>query len=82
MATETQKLIHNVLDTRFEAFNEEVIRDAKRQLIDLVGCMVSGADGPGNSALFDLVRQWGGNGEATIVVQGDKVPVPKQNIDK
>jgi 2-methylcitrate dehydratase PrpD len=76
MATETQKLIHNVLDTAFEAFNPEVLRDAKRQLIDLVGVMVSGYNGPGNSALFDLVRQWGGRGEATVLVHGDKVPLP------
>ena len=76
MATETQKLIHNVLDTRYEAFNKEVLRDAKRQIIDLIGVMISGSDGPGNSALFDLVRQWGGKGEATILVHGDKVPLP------
>ncbi len=76
MATETQKFIHNVLDTDFGAFNKEVIRDAKRQLIDLIGVMVSGFNGSGNSALFDLVRQWGGRGEATILVHGDKVPLP------
>jgi 2-methylcitrate dehydratase PrpD len=76
MATETQKLIHNVLDTPYEAFNKEVVRDAKRQLIDLVGTMVSGYNGPSNNALFDLVRQWGGNGEATILVHGDRVPLP------
>jgi 2-methylcitrate dehydratase PrpD len=76
MATATQELIHNVLDTRYEAFSNEVIRDAKRQLIDLIGTMVSGSNGPGNAALFDLVRQWGGKGEATILVHGDKVPLP------
>lgn len=76
MATETQKLIHNVLDVKFEDFNDEVIRDAKRQLIDLVGVMVSGYNGPGNPALFDLVRQWGGSGEAAILVHGDRVPLP------
>lgn len=76
MASQTQELIHNVLDTKFEAFNEEVIKDAKRQLIDLIGVMVSGFNGPGNSALFDLVRQWGGKEEATVLVHGDKLPLP------
>jgi 2-methylcitrate dehydratase PrpD len=76
MVTETRRLIRYVLDTPFEAFNQEVVRDAKRQLIDLVGVMVSGYNGPGNSALFDLVRQWGGRGEATILVHGDRVPLP------
>ena len=76
MSTETQKLIHNVLDTSFDAFSDENIRDAKRQLIDLAGVMVSGYEGPGNSALLDLVRQWGGTGEAAILVHGDRVPLP------
>lgn len=76
MVTETRKLIRNVLDTGYEAFSEEVVRDAKRQLIDLAGVMVSGSNGPGNNAVFDLVRQWGGNGEATVLVHGNRVPLP------
>ena len=76
MTTETRKLIRNVLETGYDAFNDEVIRDAKRQVIDLTGVMVSGYNGPGNNALFDLVRQWGGAGEATILAHGDKVPLP------
>jgi 2-methylcitrate dehydratase PrpD len=74
--TETEKLIHNVLDTPFDTFDEDVIRDAKRQLIDLIGVMVSGYDGPGNMALFDLLRQWGGSQEATVLVHGVRLPLP------
>jgi len=76
MATITQELIHNVLDTKFEDFSSDVIRDAKNQLIDIVAVTVSGADGSGNSVLLDLVRQWGGREEATIIAHGDKVPLP------
>jgi 2-methylcitrate dehydratase PrpD len=76
MATPTQELIHNMLDVKYEDFNAKAIRDAKNQILDLVAVMVSGYQGPGNNALFDLVRQWGGKGEATILVHGDKVPLP------
>ncbi len=76
MATITQQLIHNVLDTRYEDFSSEVIRDAKNQLIDIVAVTLSGANGSGNSSLLDLVRQWGGRSEATILALGDKVPLP------
>ncbi|MFC1819765.1 MmgE/PrpD family protein [Thermodesulfobacteriota bacterium] len=72
----TQELIRNVLDTRYEAFSDENIQDAKDQILDLVAVTVSGADAPGNAALLDLIRQWGGRGEATIFVHGDKVPLP------
>src|SRR5512136_938675 len=76
MATETQELIHNMLDVQYDSFNAEVVRNAKNQVLDLAAVMVSGWKGPGNSALFDLVRQWSGKGEATILVHGDRVPLP------
>jgi 2-methylcitrate dehydratase PrpD len=76
MSTATQELIHNMLDVDYGSFNAGVIRDAKNQILDLAAVTVSGSNGPGNSALFDLVRQWGGKGEATILVHGDKVPLP------
>ena len=77
MATPTQELIHNVLDTKYEDFDAVTVRNAKNQILDLAGVMVSGWKGPGNSAYLDLVRQWGGQGEATILGNGDKVPLPQ-----
>lgn len=76
MATPTQELIHNMLDVRYDDFNAKAIRDAKNQILDLVAVMVSGYEGPGNHALFDLVKQWGGAPEATIIVHGTRVPLP------
>lgn len=74
--TMTHELIRNVLDTRFEAFSKENIRDAKNQILDLIAVTVSGADAPGNSVVLDLMRQWGGREEATILVHGDRIPLP------
>ena len=76
MTTPTLELIHNMIDVQYNNFDEETIRNAKNQILDLTAVMVSGWNGPGNSALLDLVRQWGGKGEATILVHGDKVPLP------
>jgi len=77
MTTPTQELIHNVLDTRFTDFDATAVRNAKNQIMDLAGVMVSGWKGPGNNAYLDLVRQWGGTGEATILGNGDRVPLPQ-----
>lgn len=76
MATATQELIHNMLDVDFSSFDARTIRNAKNQIIDLAAVMVSGYNGPGNAALLDLVKDWGGKGEATILVHGNKVPLP------
>jgi 2-methylcitrate dehydratase PrpD len=71
----TRELIRNVLGTTFNDFSDEDIEDGKNQIIDLAAVTISGANASGNQALLDLVRQWGGNQEATIFVHGDSVPL-------
>ncbi|HEX2964860.1 MAG TPA: MmgE/PrpD family protein, partial [Syntrophorhabdaceae bacterium] len=68
------ELVKNVLDTSFEAFDQLTVQRARDRLIDVIGCIIAGADAPGCSMLLDLVRDWGGRKEATILVHGGKVP--------
>ncbi len=77
-ATETHldKLIHNILDTKYEDIPSGSISHAKNRLLDAVGCMICGANDMGNPELLGIVRDWGGKPEARIFVHGDKVPAP------
>jgi 2-methylcitrate dehydratase PrpD len=68
-------LAANVLDTRFEDFDQTTLDNAKSRIIDVIGCLIAGAKADGNSALVDLVKGWGGREEATILAHGGKVPV-------
>jgi 2-methylcitrate dehydratase PrpD len=68
------ELIENVLSTKFAAFSDEHIENTKKRFIDIVGCAIGGANASGNSMILDLVREWGGKKESTIIVHGDKVP--------
>ena len=68
------ELTRNVLRTPFDAFDFSVVESAKERIIDVVGCTIGGANAPGCSMLLDLVREWGGREEATIIVHGVKVP--------
>lgn len=77
-ATVTDELIDNVLKTRFERFDGTIIENAKNRIIDTVGCLISGANAPGNLELIDLVKDWGGKDEATILIDGSKAPA--QNV--
>jgi 2-methylcitrate dehydratase PrpD len=70
------ELAGNVLQTPFEAFDTTIVDRARAKLIDVVGCMVGGANAPGCSMLIDLMREWGGKEEGTILVHGIKVPLP------
>ena len=48
------------------------IEQAKTRIIDVIGCLIAGVNAPGNTALVELVRDWGGKEEATILVHGVK----------
>jgi len=73
-STPIEKLAANVLETRFENLDQEALEHAKNRIIDVVGCLIGGANAPGNSGLVDLVRDWGGKEEATILIHGGKAP--------
>lgn len=64
----------HIENVRFENFDRELVEWAKNRVIDIVGCMIGGANAPGCSMLIDLVKEWGGRKEATILVHGVKAP--------
>jgi len=69
-----EQIATNVLETRFGNFDQITVENAKNRIIDVLGCVIGGANAPGNPALVDLVRDWGGKGEATILIHGGKAP--------
>lgn len=54
------KISENVLKADFENIDKETLENAKNRILDLIGCSIGGADGPGNKAIIDLVKSWGG----------------------
>ena len=73
-STPIEELSANVLDTRFDYFDQATLENAKSRIIDIIGCLIGGAYADGNPALIDLVKEWGGKEEATILAHGGKVP--------
>lgn len=69
-----EELIANVLETRFENFDSATVGHAKTRIIDVIGCLIGGANAPGNSSLIELIKDWGGKREATILIHGGKAP--------
>lgn len=69
-----EKLAANVLETRFENFDQETLENARNRIIDTVGCLIGGANDPSNPELVNLIKDYGGKEEATIFIHGGKVP--------
>jgi 2-methylcitrate dehydratase PrpD len=72
--TAMEALSANVLNTRFENLDQATVDNAKRRIIDMIGCAIGGARLPDMVALVELVKDWGGKKEATILGHGIKAP--------
>ena len=66
------ELARNVVQTTFGTFDKVTIEQAKNRLIDVVGCIIGGANAGGCNELKNLVIGWGGNEQSTILVHGGK----------
>jgi 2-methylcitrate dehydratase PrpD len=70
----TDQIINNILETRFESIDNKTIHRAKEEVIDTIGCALGGANDIGSPAVVDLVREWGGSKESTVLGYGFKAP--------
>jgi 2-methylcitrate dehydratase PrpD len=70
-----EALSSNVLKTRFEDLDNGVVDNAKRRILDMIGCGIGGANAPGNAVLAEMVGKWGGRGDAALLGYGYKAPV-------
>jgi 2-methylcitrate dehydratase PrpD len=70
-------LAENVLRTRFEDLAPELVENARKRVLDVIGCAIGGAAATGNAGLVELIRGWGGEKQATILAYGLKAPAPE-----
>lgn len=71
----TRELASFVAALRYEHIPPGVISKAKACVLDAVGCMLFGSTLPWTRILTDMVREQGGNRQATIIGTGDKTSV-------
>lgn len=70
----SRKLAEYVINTKYEMLPKKALNVAKRNILDTIGTLVAGADAPGCQAIVNLVSEWAGKGESTLLVYGGKVP--------
>jgi 2-methylcitrate dehydratase PrpD len=73
------KLTRHLIETKYESLPKAVVEATRRQILDTLGvtaggstCSVSGE----MKGLADMVREWGGTKESTIIGFGGQVPAP------
>jgi len=70
----TAVLAENIIATSYEKIPEEAIEATKKDMLDTLGVAVAGNDAPGIKEIINLVRDWGGKRESTLIMQGIRVP--------
>jgi 2-methylcitrate dehydratase PrpD len=69
-----QDLAEHIVATDFASLDSGVIEWAKRRVLDVCGCALAGAEAPGCGMMRDLVAEWGGAEESTILAHGGGAP--------
>src|SRR5512141_1769672 len=66
----------NFVNTKYENLPPEVVDATKKEILDLLGVALGGADQPGATHVCALVKEWGGKEESSIIGSRQRVPAP------
>jgi 2-methylcitrate dehydratase PrpD len=69
----SEELARFAVETKYEELPEQVVHEAKRVLLDSIGCALAGITTDKGKMTLALGRRLGGPGESTIIGVGDKV---------
>jgi 2-methylcitrate dehydratase PrpD len=69
-------LAKNVVTIRYEDIPSDVIEIHKKQTLDILATAIGGSAAAGCKDLAELIREWGGKEESTVIGYGDRVPAP------
>ncbi len=72
-------VIKNLVETKYKALPADVVEATKKQILDTLGVIVAGSTcsiSDEINGLIDLVKEWGGKEESTILAFGGQVPAP------
>ncbi|MGV8058168.1 MAG: MmgE/PrpD family protein [Smithellaceae bacterium] len=70
------KLAEMVVNTRYDDVPAEVIDVTKKIILDNLACIVAGSKWEVVPQIAELVNEWGGIPQGTVLIYGYKVPAP------
>ncbi|MBN1191994.1 MAG: MmgE/PrpD family protein [Dehalococcoidales bacterium] len=72
----TQLLAGHLVDTEYHDLPLEAVEAVKKQVLDGLAVAVGGSSKAGIRELVDIVKEWGGRRQSTIIGYGQKLPAP------
>ncbi len=69
-------IVKHFTGTRYEDLPAAALESAKREVLDSLATALGGSSKAGVGELVDMVREWGGSEQSTIIAYGLKCPAP------
>ena len=66
----------NLKNTEFDDLPQKVVDETKKQILDILGVAIGGYSQRGAKELRELILDWGGKEESSVIGTSVKVPVP------
>jgi len=68
--------VKNFIHINYKDLPRDVVEVTKKEILDLLGVSLAGFTAPGVKELLDIVKEWSGKGESSIINCTQKVPAP------
>ena len=69
-------LVNHAAGVKYGDLPQDVVEITKKFILDTLGTAIAGSSAPGSSSVVDLIKDWGGKEESTVMVYGGKVIAP------
>jgi 2-methylcitrate dehydratase PrpD len=74
--TAVDEFVKNFIHTGYEAIPAAAVESAKREMLDSLATALGGSSKPGVMELVDMVKEWAGSPQSTVIAYGLKCPAP------
>ncbi len=71
-----QAILKYIMTTSYEDLGTPTVEAIKKSFLDTLGVLIAGSSAEGIQTVLDLIMDWGGKREGSILVYGGKVPIP------
>jgi len=68
--------VKHFTSTRYEDIPDAAVESAKREVLDSLATALGGSSKAGVGELVDMVKEWGGSEQSTVIAYGIKCPAP------
>jgi 2-methylcitrate dehydratase PrpD len=74
--TAVSEFVKNFTSARYDNIPAAAVESAKREVLDSLATALGGSSKPGVAELADMVKEWGGSPQSTVIAYGIKCPAP------